>query len=59
MLTEQEDDWAVVEHKTRYRAITRTELAEAASASGFRDGAWLSNDQVVVGNQQVMTAINR
>lgn len=58
VLTEKEDDWAVVEHKTSYRAITRKELARAASASGFSNVTWLSDDQVVVGNQQVMTAIN-
>jgi glycine/sarcosine N-methyltransferase len=55
VLTERQDGWDVIEHTTRLRAITRTELAEAASAAGFDDVRW--HRQVrVVGDQQVMTA---
>jgi SAM-dependent methyltransferase len=55
VLTERRDGWDAVEHTTRLRAITRTELAEAASTAGFGDVRWHSELQVV-GDQQVITA---
>lgn len=55
VLTEIEDGWTVREHAMRYRAITRTELTDAAEAAGFREIAW-PDDPVIVGGQQVMTA---
>jgi SAM-dependent methyltransferase len=55
VLTERQDGWDVIEHTTRLRAITRTELAEAASAAGFGDIRW-HTELPVVGDQAVMTA---
>jgi SAM-dependent methyltransferase len=55
VLTERQDGWDVIEHTTRLRAITRTELDEAATAAGFGDVRWHSQVPVV-GDQQVMTA---
>jgi SAM-dependent methyltransferase len=57
VLTEGSDGWSVAEHTTRYRAITRKELTDAARSAGFDEISW-PNDLVVVGNQQVMTAFN-
>jgi hypothetical protein len=48
----------VTEHATRYRAITREELTNAAAGAGFSDIAWPREQTIVVG-QQVLTAIRR
>jgi hypothetical protein len=55
VLTERHDGWDVVEHTTRMRAITRTELTDAASAAALGDVRWHSQVRVV-GDQLVMTA---
>ena len=57
VLTESANGWELAEHTTRYRAITRGELTAAAGAAGFRHIAWPA-DRTVVGDQQVMTALN-
>jgi hypothetical protein len=56
VLTEAQGGWTVVEHTTRYRAITRDELTREAQVAGFNRISWPSEQ--VVGNQQVMTAFN-
>jgi hypothetical protein len=48
----------VTEHATRYRAITREELTNAAAGAGFSDIAWPREQTIVVG-QQVLTAAHR
>ena len=58
VLTEGEGGWELTEHTTRYRAITRVELTAAAEIAGFDDIRW-QTERMVVGGQQVMTAINR
>jgi glycine/sarcosine N-methyltransferase len=58
VLTESESGWNLAEHTTRYRAITRDELATAARAAGLSDIAW-PTERTVVGGQQVMTAMHR
>jgi glycine/sarcosine N-methyltransferase len=55
VLTEAGDGWTAQEHATRYRAITRAELSEAAQAAGLADVA-SPGDITIVGGQQVMTA---
>jgi hypothetical protein len=57
VLTEGIGEWTIAEHTTRYRAITRGELSHAAKAVGFDEISW-PNELVIVGNQQVMTALN-
>jgi hypothetical protein len=59
VLTEGAEGWNIVEHNTRYRAITREELSHAASAAGFSEVTWLGEHDVVVGGQLVMTARSR
>jgi glycine/sarcosine N-methyltransferase len=56
VLTEAQGGWTVVEHTTRYRAITREELTREAQVAGFNRISWPTEQ--VVGNQQVMTAFN-
>ena len=58
VLTDSEGGWELAEHTTRYRAITRDELADAAASVGFAK-AWWQSDRTIVGGQQVLTAINR
>ena len=55
VLTEADDDWAVVEHSTRYRAGTRAELTGALAAAGFANVSW--PEARIVGDQQVVTAV--
>ncbi|HKO26407.1 MAG TPA: class I SAM-dependent methyltransferase [Solirubrobacteraceae bacterium] len=55
VLTEADGGWLVKEHTTRYRAITRAELAAAATAAGFESIDW-PTDRALIGDQQVMTA---
>lgn len=57
ILTEKAAGWAVDEHATRYRAITRAALARAAKAAGFRDVTW-RGAQIVMG-QPVLTGRRR
>ena len=58
VLTEGPGGWALAEHTTRYRAITREELTRAAAEAGFRNVTWLGSDRTVVVGQQVLTARN-
>jgi glycine/sarcosine N-methyltransferase len=53
LLTDRGETWEAVEHRTRYRAITRGELAAAAATAGLR-GEW--SPAVVVGNQLTFVA---
>jgi SAM-dependent methyltransferase len=55
VLTEGLAGWDVVEHATRYRALTRAELEGAARAAGFERVDW-PEEPVVVGGQLVLTA---
>ena len=54
VLTECVDGWKAVEHATRYRAITRSELARAAMRAGASSATW-RGDEIVRG-QPVMIA---
>jgi hypothetical protein len=58
VLTETDEGWTIREHTTRYRAITRNELSDAARRAGFSDVSW-PRDRTVVGGQLVMTAFKR
>ena len=58
VLTETPERWTVVEHTTRYRAITREELENAARGAGFDEVSW-PTDRPIVAGQQVMTAVTR
>lgn len=58
VLTQAANGWSVVEHTTRYRAVTREELARAAGAVGFAYVVWRDADGVVPAQQQVMMATN-
>ncbi len=58
LLTETTTGWEVTEHATRYRAITREELTNAAAVAGFSDIAW-PREHTIVAGQQVLTAISR
>jgi SAM-dependent methyltransferase len=53
ILTENESDWTLAHHATRYRAITRAALAQRARDAGFEDTEWLSPKGF---HQPVMTA---
>jgi len=55
VLREVSEGWAVEEHTTRYRALTREEITRAASAAGLVGVSW-RDDRTIVGAQQVMTA---
>lgn len=57
VLTETATGWAVDEHATRYRAITRAALARAAESAGFRDVTW--RDAQIVNEQPVLTGRRR
>ena len=54
VLTEHDGAWDVVEHRTRYRAITRAELEAAAREAGFASTSW--SDRAIVGNQLTFVA---
>lgn len=54
VLTDRDGTWDVVEHRTRYRAITRAELEEAVRAAGFTTTKW--SDRVIVGSQLTFVA---
>lgn len=54
VLTEREGSWDVVEHRTRYRAITRAELEAAATAAGFASTSW--SQRSIVGTQLTFVA---
>lgn len=54
VLADRDGAWDVVEHRTRYRAITRTELEAAATRAGFSSVAWSSH--AVVGSQLTFVA---
>jgi glycine/sarcosine N-methyltransferase len=54
VLTESETGWSIVEHTTRYRAITKAELERAAARAGLEEVEW--PDEVIVGGQLVATA---
>ena len=53
VLTEEEIGWSVEQHLTRYRALTRAELAHAAAQTELERLDWPKD--VIVGNQQVAT----
>ena len=54
ILTDRDGSWDVAEHRTRYRAITRSELQQAARSAGFADASW--SDHAVVGGQLTFVA---
>jgi glycine/sarcosine N-methyltransferase len=54
VLTERDGTWDVVEHRTRYRAITRAELEAAATTAGFTSTSW--SPHAVVGTQLTFVA---
>jgi hypothetical protein len=54
VLTDRDGTWDVVEHRTRYRAITRVELEDAAANAGFASTTW--SERVVVGSQLTFVA---
>lgn len=54
ILTQRDDEWDVVEHRTRYRAITRAELEQAARAAGFTSVDW--SERTIVGSQLTFVA---
>lgn len=56
VLTEEGGRWQVVEHATRYRAITRDELSAAATAAGLRDVRWHDDEDTVLYGQQTISA---
>jgi SAM-dependent methyltransferase len=41
VMTERDGEWSVEHHAGRYRAITRAELAAAATAAGFVSPRWI------------------
>ncbi len=45
ILTETAAGWTLVEHSTRYRAITSAALARVATNAGFVDVRWLMSDE--------------
>ena len=55
ILTERDGTWTAVEHRTRYRAITRVELESAATRAGFSSIAW--SERTIVGSQLTFVAI--
>jgi SAM-dependent methyltransferase len=54
LLTETADGWTVDERRSRYRALTRRELEQAAAEAGFHDLSWPAVQ--IVGDQLVFTA---
>jgi SAM-dependent methyltransferase len=53
ILTENERDWTLAHHATRYRAITRDALTQQAKDAGFDHPQWLTPEGF---HQPVMTA---
>jgi SAM-dependent methyltransferase len=54
VLSDRDDTWDVVEHRTRYRAVTRAELEHAAAQSGFASATW--SERSIVGSQLTFVA---
>lgn len=54
ILTDRDGTWDVVEHRTRYRAITRAELEQAATHAGFTSVEWSARE--IVGSQLTFVA---
>ena len=57
VLTEGRQGWLVVDHSTRYRALKRGAITEAAHDAGFTQVNWYTSDQVGY-YQPVMSALN-
>lgn len=55
ILTETKTGWTLVEHSTRYRAITSEAMAEAAQQAGFSQPTWMSATDIGF-HQPVMLA---
>jgi glycine/sarcosine N-methyltransferase len=56
VLTNGENGWTIAEHSTRFRAITRAELTEAASEAGFESIQWHPSGTISGLGQPVITA---
>jgi glycine/sarcosine N-methyltransferase len=56
ILTEGQSGWTIKQHSTRYRALKRSELGEAADLAGFVRIAWHTAEEVPF-YQPVMTAL--